>query len=141
MTGLTYNGSSLTLEGTTKISHYFKLTSGQNIGDYAFKINGTDATPVQDGDFYVVTTDVIGAANLDDNYAVVVTKGSSQFTLNYSALSYCEWSSLPYRSIIAIIITDREGIVNHQKEREHCALFVISNSELIAVFVMLFNLL
>ena len=38
----------------------------------------------------MVTTDGIGAANLDANYAVVVTKGSNTFTLNYSALSYCE---------------------------------------------------
>ena len=45
---------------------------------------------IQDGDYYVVTTDGISAANLDDNYTVVASKGNSKFTLNYSALSYCE---------------------------------------------------
>ena len=90
ISGLTYSGSCLILEGTTKVSHYFKLSSGQKISDYAFQVNGKTVNAVQDGDFYVITTDGIGAANLDDNYAVVVTKGSATFTLNYSVLSYCE---------------------------------------------------
>ena len=88
--GLTYNGSCLILEGTTKINHYFSLASGQKISDYTFTINGKTVTAQQDGDAYFISTEGIGAANLDDNYTVVVTKGSAKFTLNYSALSYCE---------------------------------------------------
>ena len=86
VSGLTYCGSALLLEGTTKISHYFKLTGS----GYTFTVNGKSVDAIQDGDYYVVTTDGISAANLDDNYTVVASKGNSKFTLNYSALSYCE---------------------------------------------------
>lgn len=88
ISGMTYCGSSLILEGTTKVTHYFKLADG--LDGYTFTVNGKTVNAVQNGQYYTVTTDGIGAANLDDNYAVVVTKGSSKFTLNYSALSYCE---------------------------------------------------
>lgn len=90
ISGIKYCGSCLILEGTTKINHYFKLADGQNIGDYTFTINGSSVATEKDGDFYVITTDGIGAANLDDSYTVVVTKGSNKYTLSYSALSYCE---------------------------------------------------
>ena len=86
--GLKYVGSTLTLEETTTVSHYFELGLGRSISDYTFTVNGQVVTPVRSGTYWKVTAANVPAQNLDDTHALTVSRGSQSGTLSYCALSY-----------------------------------------------------
>ena len=86
--GLKYVGSTLTLEETTTVSHYFELGLGRSISDYTFTVNGQVVTPVRSGTYWKVTAVNVAAQNLDDAHTLTVSHGSQTGTLSYSALSY-----------------------------------------------------
>ena len=86
--GLKYVGSTLTLEETTTVSHYFELGLGRSISDYTFTVNGQVVTPVRSGTYWKVTAANVPAQNLDDAHTLTVSRSNQTGTLSYSALSY-----------------------------------------------------
>ena len=86
--GLKYVGSTLTLEETTTVSHYFELGLGRSISDYTFTVNGQVVTPVRSGTYWKVTAANVPAQNLGDAHTLTVSRGNQTGTLSYCALSY-----------------------------------------------------
>ena len=88
--GLTYESSTLVLEGKTAIRMYFTVAPDHNIGEYAFKVGQTELTPFPRNGMYYVEVKNVPAAELSDPVSLTVTDtdGSAQFTINYSVLSY-----------------------------------------------------
>ena len=86
--GLKYVGSTLTLEETTTVSHYFELGLGRSISDYTFTVNGQVVTPARSGTYWKVTAANVPAQNLDDVHTLTVSHSGQTGTLSYCALSY-----------------------------------------------------
>lgn len=82
-----YVTSALALQSETVICHYF-----DNVEGLTFKLNGEDLTAVADGDFWRVEI-AVDAANIDTVYALVVSDGTNEYTINYGAISYLQMAS------------------------------------------------
>ena len=112
--GLTYYGSSLELNDTTTVRHYFEVAEGYSIGDFAFSVSapGESSVPYtlyQRDSYYVLDIVDVVSNKLDTTYTVVATladdgalandaNGADTASLDtnvaplrieYSALSYC----------------------------------------------------
>lgn len=82
--GLTYAGSTMLLDSSVMVRHYFTLAEGKNIGDYTFTADGKTLTPaLKNGKWYV---DLPAKTVADFGTAVTLTVGD--FTLSYSPMSY-----------------------------------------------------
>ena len=93
--GITHSGSSLLLDSGTIIRHHFILSSGSSIDDYAFFVNGKEATPTfestlssGESKYYIDIPDVY-ALYLCNTYKTEVKDANGQvLKIEYSALSY-----------------------------------------------------
>lgn len=81
--GVNYIGSSLLLNSAVGIRHYFSVSGSLP----EFKINGSKVSPKKDGNSYYVDIENIPASKLGAAYTLSV-KGSSEWELKYSAMSY-----------------------------------------------------
>ena len=90
VSGLTYVGSTLTLESATTVSHYFSVDARHSIGDYVFEVNGVAVTPVRKGSYWRIQVANIPAQRLEEAYTVTVSRvdGSNAASMDYSAMSY-----------------------------------------------------
>lgn len=88
LSGLTYKGSSVVLESTTTIKHYFTLEAGENAADYSVTVNGAKANLEVSGSTCVVRIANVAAPQLGSTFRVVVSKGGESMTVDYSAFSY-----------------------------------------------------
>ena len=92
---LSYYGLSLVVESSSVIRNYFRLDSG-SIGDYCFTIDGTEATPVNNGGYWYVQTPGVPAAQLDTEHELLVTRAGEEVArIQFCGLSYCT-STLSY---------------------------------------------
>ncbi|MBR4727690.1 MAG: InlB B-repeat-containing protein [Clostridia bacterium] len=103
--GVLYYGSSLILQTTTAIRHYFSLPANTTIDDFTFTLgSGSTAvtlTPIPSGSYYYVEIPNIASGNLGVPYTVTVTDedGNAVNTWIYSALSYA------YRALTSDTVT------------------------------------
>ena len=91
--GVTEHTTSLVLNTTTDIKHYFRLAEGHDISEYSFTIGDKVLQPEQSGSRYYVRIPAIAAQELDKKFDLNVSaiSGSGDtFTDSYSALSYCQ---------------------------------------------------
>lgn len=79
-----YLTSTLALQSETIICHYFDKADG-----LTFTLNGEELTAVADGNRFRVDI-AVDAVNLDTVYALVVSDGTSSYTINYSAVGYAQ---------------------------------------------------
>lgn len=89
--GATYVSSTLGLEGTTTLYHFFTLGEGASIDDYDVTVSGgleVEKTLVG-GRMRVAVSGII-AANLNEEYTVTLTKGEETLSVTYSAMKYAE---------------------------------------------------
>ena len=89
--GVAYYGSSLVLQTTTAIRHYFTVPAGKTVDDFTFLCGGVILTPVANGSLYYVELSNIQSGNLGKTYTVEIFDGSGDTPVNvwsYSALSY-----------------------------------------------------
>ena len=93
--GLRHHSSSLVLESSTTLRHYFWIDSLDNVDDYTVTVNGEAAefaTANVKGENVYVYVDVenIAAHELDEVQTVVVTKAETDgsITVNCSAVGY-----------------------------------------------------
>ena len=91
--GCTYYGSSLILEDSITIRHYFSVNSLQvsDPSKYTILLDGSPAANVgfnESYSLYYIDITGIEAWNIDKAYALTVSGDGNNFTLNYSALSY-----------------------------------------------------
>ena len=93
--GIRYYGSSLNLESTVSIHHYFDLEPGQSLDNFSFVLVEKDGTElpvkaVESDGTYMVKIQQIYAANLCEPYLLRVTNRAdgSSMELSYSAYSY-----------------------------------------------------
>jgi uncharacterized repeat protein (TIGR02543 family) len=83
--GLSYYAIALAVQSDTKLQVYFQVASGHNIGEYTFMIDGSEVTPVQQGNFYYIESAPISAKDLDTVKDIRVNGVAFS---NVSALSY-----------------------------------------------------
>ena len=88
--GLTDHTTSLVLNSTTDIKHYFRVEEGHSISEYMFMVDGEECIPVKADSRYYVRIPGIAAHKLGTQYILSVTDGTDSFAEVYSALSYCE---------------------------------------------------
>lgn len=86
--GVTYEGTSLILEDTVTVRHFFKLADAA--GPYAFELNGVSAVPQENGPYYTVDVKGIPFAALGQRHIVGVSAGSSAWSMSYCPLSYAQ---------------------------------------------------
>lgn len=86
--GLTYEGSTLVLEGKTAIRMYFTVAPDHNIDEYTFKVGENKLTAIPRKAMYYVEVKNVPAPELKDSVSLTVTGGNTSFTINYSVLSY-----------------------------------------------------
>ena len=89
--GVAYYGSSLVLQTTTAIRHYFTVPAGKTVDDFTFLCGGVILTPTANGSLYYVELPNIQSGNLGKTYTVEIFDGSGDTPVNvwsYSALSY-----------------------------------------------------
>lgn len=94
--GVTYYGTSLSLETETAIKHYFVIEDQGGLPE--FKVNGETVNAVKNGDFYEVKITDLPAHNLDEMF--VIEAGSLK--IEYGVFSYAYQASL----------TDKEELKN-----------------------------
>lgn len=85
--GVEFYGSSLILEGRTTIRHYFKMDAATAAGITA-TVDSQAAKLAKSGSYYYVDITGVDAANLDYFFTLVLTDGTSSYTVKYSALTY-----------------------------------------------------
>ncbi len=84
-TGVTYYGSSLLLDSTTSVIHYFIIDEEVvDLESIWCDVNGEEVTLEQNGDLYELKTPEILAQKIDDSMTVCV----GGLTLNYNAFSF-----------------------------------------------------
>lgn len=84
--GISYEGTSLTLEDTVMVRHFFTLSG--DVENYTFKLGTTVVTPVQRGQYYTVDIAGIPFSALNQPHTIEVISGSSQWSMSYCPLSY-----------------------------------------------------
>lgn len=88
--GIKVKGARLIADSLTTIKVKYQVTEG-SIDDFTFTCDGTELTPVKQGDFYYVYIRDISPNNIDKMYNIVVTdKNGNSRTLVYSALTYAK---------------------------------------------------
>lgn len=88
--GIKVKGARLIADSLTSIKVKYQVTEG-SIDDFTFTCDGTELTPVKQGDFYYVYIRDISPDNIDKMYNIVVTdKNGNSRTLVYSALTYAK---------------------------------------------------
>ncbi len=88
--GIKVKGARLIADSLTTIKVKYQVTEG-SIDDFTFTCDGTELTPVKQGDFYYVYIRDISPDNIDKMYNIVVTdKNGNSRTLVYSALTYAK---------------------------------------------------
>jgi hypothetical protein len=91
VSGLTYQGTGLTLKSDTVLDVYFRLADGADLDDYSFTLNGKKVTPEADGEgICCVEIAGIKAKDLGTDFTVAVKKGSAKLEVKASALSWSE---------------------------------------------------
>jgi len=87
--GLSYVGGSTMLDDAIGYRVYFNLASGHSIGEYTFKINGKEVTPIKSsGTQYYVEKAGIAAKDLGEMDTITVRNGTQIQMIEYCALSY-----------------------------------------------------
>lgn len=89
--GIRYIGTSLMLEGTTAIRHYFILDDGYSIDDYSFVNAEGEYAPHEIGGVYYIEISDIVANNFSKYYFVLVESNANPetyCTIIYSVYSY-----------------------------------------------------
>ena len=86
--GVSFKDGSLALNSGTAIRLLFSLDKGK-IGDYSFTLDGSEVTPEETPDGWLIEIPDVAARNLDKTHTVTVSSGEGQIlTVKYSALSY-----------------------------------------------------
>jgi hypothetical protein len=96
LTGLTYNGATLTLSSSTGINFYFTLASGHSINEYTFTVNGEEVAAAYNKSMkkYYVVYENVAAQKLGVPVEVVVTRNETETeeattqTISFSVLTY-----------------------------------------------------
>ena len=87
--GVSYVGSSLTLEQDTAVSHYFSLADGRSISDYTFEVDGTRVEPERSGAYWRVRLPGVPAQDLGEFHTVTVSlAGGGSASVRYAPLTY-----------------------------------------------------
>ena len=89
--GVSIYGASLILRDDTTLRYYLNITG--DVNDYTFSINGEEAAPRKvsgTGVNYCVQYDGILPNRLGDVYTLIISKGSSTMTVNYSPTNYMQ---------------------------------------------------
>lgn len=88
--GLQYLGSSLILENTTAIRHYFKVDSGHSIGEYSFAMKAGGETYLADmvpyGDVYYYELGGFTPLGYDSQFTLAIN--GDQYRIKYSVNTY-----------------------------------------------------
>lgn len=82
--GLRFVGSTLVLNSTTTIRHYFTVDPGRHIDEFTFRYGHEVLTPVEKAGMYYVAIENITSKNLDTPYTIQV----GDYSIQYNALSY-----------------------------------------------------
>lgn len=88
-------GATLLLESDTTIRFYIDPDDQVNIGDYAISLDGKTCTPIKnsagnsvsDAEYYVEVPN-IAAQDLGTSHTLTISKGTENYSVSYSALSY-----------------------------------------------------
>jgi hypothetical protein len=83
--GLNYYGSSLVLNSSVSVKHYFTVDSGYSITDYEFEIDGQVVKPIRSGAYYCIYISDIDAQNYDKSYTLII---NNSYRITYGAFSY-----------------------------------------------------
>jgi hypothetical protein len=83
--GLNYYGSSLVLNSSVSVKHYFTVDSGYSITDYEFEIDGQVVEPIRSGAYYCIYISDIDAQNYDKSYTLII---NNSYRITYGAFSY-----------------------------------------------------
>jgi len=87
--GLTYSGSTLTLQTITLFTHYFTLAEGHTIDEYTFTDEKGPVEAVADGDgVYKVVFRDIPAKKLGEFQTLTISGHGKVYTIKYCPLSY-----------------------------------------------------
>lgn len=86
--GLTYYGSSLTLETITTFTHYFTVAEGHSIDEYTFTVSGQPVEVKEADGKYRVDFINIAAKDLDKFQTLTVSGHGKEYNISYCALSY-----------------------------------------------------
>ena len=78
----------LVLNSETTLKAYFKPADGVEISSLTFSVDGQTVTPVQSGEYYVLSMENIKAWDLDTNYTFKVSAGSTALEFSCSTLAY-----------------------------------------------------
>ncbi len=88
VSGVTFYGSSLLLESTTSIRHYFRFDNGVDPYSFTYVVNGQTVQLKQNSKGYFIEIENIIARNLGTNYSASVSKNSQTMTVVYAPMSY-----------------------------------------------------
>lgn len=92
--GISYEFTTLMLEGATSVRHYFTFTDTNDIKNYKFYVDNTEVTlkskeSMQDENVYYVEVSGISPEELGSRYTLTVKSGSTTvFSKEYSPLCY-----------------------------------------------------
>lgn len=90
--GIEFIGAALTLESKTSIKLYFKVDEDNlyDISEYAFTVNGKEAQPTMNGDYYYITVPTLPAGELANaqTFTVKYTTTDTMSEYSYSPFSY-----------------------------------------------------
>ena len=84
----TFAGYSLTLKSETTLKVYFEPAADVDVSSLTFTAAGQTVTPVESGQYYVLSVENIKAWNLDTPYDFSASNGSETLNFSCSAMSY-----------------------------------------------------
>ncbi|MBQ9747185.1 MAG: hypothetical protein IJV98_00235 [Clostridia bacterium] len=85
----TFAGSSLVLDSETAMKLYFKPADGVDIDSLTFTLGTEILSPVQSGEYYVLSITNIASNDLDCKFEVNVNNGTKEGSFTCSVYSYC----------------------------------------------------
>jgi len=85
-TGVKYAGSSLILNSSTTVRHYFSVDADAEV---TFTVDNLAIEPEKAGKLCYIDVTDINAVGLSKAHVLVVSDGKSTYTMSYSALTYC----------------------------------------------------